>query len=188
MTTSLEVRCLESFPGWLRELASDARVLSAILISESSEGTRRSAALALTYLVKSFDWIDPELEALGLFEDACVVRVLSTRLPAAEWPPEAAEMLDRFTTELPLLLEFLGPEGTSYLDRHVRAIEERYAIDAVRQDPEEAAVLAESVQRWAQGYAPPTLLRDSKELLKLKAFLSSRLAASVPDNEGRVPE
>jgi uncharacterized membrane protein YkvA (DUF1232 family) len=82
--TTLESRCLEAFPGWLRSLADDAQKLAALLEqSGSSPAARRSAASSLNYLFKSLDLIPDGLEDLGLIDDAFVLRVAAALVPEA---------------------------------------------------------------------------------------------------------
>ena len=71
---TLDARCLDSFPNWLRSLAEDARALGAVLEREGSGGAQRRAAAALNYLFKSLDLIPDGLEDLGFIDDAFVVR------------------------------------------------------------------------------------------------------------------
>ena len=183
MTTSIEARCLESFPTWLTVLAHDVRTLAELVASESSEAARRVAAASLSYLVKPLDWTNEGVQELGLFEDACIMRALVAALPAEERAAEASGLFDRFATEAVILLEFLGTEDASRLERHVQILESRSSggsnVENLLSNPEAVATLVNDTQRWADRYSPPVLLRDAKDLLKLKAFLSARLAANV---------
>src|SRR5690349_19526593 len=74
--TTLDSRCLEAFPGWLKSLAEDAQKLASVLEQGgASPAARRGAASALTYLFKSLDLIPDGLEDLGFVDDAFVLRV-----------------------------------------------------------------------------------------------------------------
>ena len=62
----LENRCLDVFPGFLRTLGDDARLLVAVLENPAaSDSARRRSAAALTYLFKSLDLIpeDPSIRS-----------------------------------------------------------------------------------------------------------------------------
>ena len=61
---TLDARCLDAFPNWLRTLGEDARALAAVLEKEGSDGAQRRSAAALNYLFKSLDLIPDGLEDL----------------------------------------------------------------------------------------------------------------------------
>ena len=70
--TTLEARCLDAFPDWLRSLADDARALASVLEGEGAAVAQRRSAAALNYLFKSLDLIPDGLEDLGFIDDAFV--------------------------------------------------------------------------------------------------------------------
>src|SRR6476469_4836450 len=81
---SLDARYLEIFPAFLRSLADDARALGAIVASDAPEETRRYAAAALNYVLKSLDLIPDGIDDLGFLDDACVLRVAAAlAMPSA---------------------------------------------------------------------------------------------------------
>jgi uncharacterized membrane protein YkvA (DUF1232 family) len=71
---TLEARCLDAFPNWLRSLADDARALASVLEADAPDTAQRRSAAALNYLFKSLDLIPDGLEDLGFIDDAFVVR------------------------------------------------------------------------------------------------------------------
>src|SRR5271170_7316452 len=74
--TELQTRCLDTFPEWLRALATDASDVSKLLSSATApEGARRYVAGGLNYLFKSLDLIPDGIEDLGFLDDAFVLRV-----------------------------------------------------------------------------------------------------------------
>src|SRR3954465_11499565 len=78
--STLEVRCLDAFPSWLRTFADDARVLATVLESEGDGILQRRCAGALNYLFKSLDLIPDGLEDLGFMDDAFVLRAAAHSL------------------------------------------------------------------------------------------------------------
>jgi uncharacterized membrane protein YkvA (DUF1232 family) len=179
--TSLESRCLESFPTWLRSLAEDALALAALLEGGASESLRRVAATGLTYLFKSFDLIPDGLEELGYIDDAFVLRVAASRLDTAERGSDSSGTLARLAADAELIAEFLGdsyPALMVYVDELENASARGRSVTEVLSDAEARGELVRSVRHWAAEYAEPTFLRDEKNLVKLRAFLATRLAAS----------
>lgn len=180
--TPLESRCLDSFPDWLGALSEDARALAALLEGNGPEVGRQAAALALTYLLKSLDLIPDGLQDLGLIDDAFVLRVAATRVRAEDRSFDSSGTLARLTSEAGLLAEFLGPEYAR-LERYVDKLEAGSArgrgVSAVMHDPELRAALISDVRRWAEDYEPPAFGRDEKNLVKLRSFLKTRIAAGL---------
>ena len=76
--TDLQTRCLDTFPEWLRTLATDASDLAQVLTAQGTpESVRRYIAGGLNYLFKSLDLIPDGIEDLGFLDDAFVLRVAS---------------------------------------------------------------------------------------------------------------
>lgn len=189
--TTLESRCLDAFPEWLRTLPHDTQVLMRLLEEPRSAGWR-PAATALAYLRKSIDLIPNGLEDLGFIDDACILRVAASRARVGN-PSEA---LTRLAEQAELIREFLGPEY-SRLERVLEDLESRFSGaydrgDEARNSELEGELLSE-LSRWAETYEPPLLARDPLNLIKLRSFLKARIAhalegeSSVPNSEGQPP-
>ena len=177
--TTLDSRCLEAFPGWLRSLADDAQKLAALLEQKgSSAAARGGAASALNYLFKSLDLIPDGLEDLGFIDDAFVLRVAAAQV--AEGERDGDGVLARLAGEAALISEFLGPDDAR-LERYVQKLAEGSARGrSVAQILEDAALCGDfvrEVKQWASGYAAPSFARDTRSLVKLKSFLGTRLPA-----------
>jgi uncharacterized membrane protein YkvA (DUF1232 family) len=181
--TTLEARCLDAFPDWLRSLADDARALASVLEGEGSGILERRSAAALNYLFKSLDLIPDGLEDLGFIDDAFVIRAAadSVRLEAeAELAADASGTLSRLSSEAELVQEFLASEY-GRLSKYVAGLE----LGSVR-GRSVANILAEEgvradfvreVREWAESYVPPSFTRDQRNLVKLRAFLLAKLPA-----------
>ena len=176
--TTLDSRCLEAFPGWLRSLADDAQKLAAALEAGGSGAAARGAAGALNYLFKSLDLIPDGLEDLGFIDDAFVLRAAAAQV--AEGERDAGGVLAKLAGEAELIREFLG-DDYARLDRYVQKLADGSARGrSVAQILEDAAVRGDfvrEVKQWASGYAPPSFARDTRSLVKLKSFLATRLPA-----------
>lgn len=180
--TSLESRCLDAFPAWLHAFADDARALAAVLTTGNSEASRRWAAVALTYLFKSLDLIPDGLEDLGYVDDAFVLRVAAREVPEDERAADASGTMTRLAGDAELVREFLGPSYAE-LERYVRGLESTRArergVTEVLADPALAEELAREVREWSADYAVPAFSRDAKTLIKLRAFLETKLGAGA---------
>ena len=177
--TTLDNRCLEAFPGWLKALADDAQKLAGLLEAKGvSADAQRGAASALNYLFKSLDLIPDGLEDLGFVDDAFVLRVAAAQV--AEGERDGSGVLARLAEEAQLISEFLGPDYAR-LERYVAKLSEGSARGrSVAQILEDAALRADfvrEVKQWASGYAAPSFARDTRSLVKLKSFLGTRLPA-----------
>lgn len=176
--TTLDSRCLEAFPGWLRSLADDAQKLAGLLEQQVAPGAQRGAASALNYLFKSLDLIPDGLEDLGFIDDAFVLRVAAGQVAEAE--RDGGGVLARLAGEAELIREFLGADYAR-LERYVEKLADGSARGrSVAQILEDAAVCGDfvrEVKQWASGYAAPSFARDTRSLVKLKSFLQTRLPA-----------
>lgn len=173
-----ESECLDRFPAWLATLADDARALAAVLETCASEEVRRSAAVALTYIVKSVDLITDGLEQLGYLDDALVARVAASSVSEPERAAETSGTIERLAQESELIRSFLGDEYAR-LEMFVEGLAELSvrgrSVLAVLEDPEIRRELLVDVRAWAQSFVPPSFARDPKNLLKLRSFLATKL-------------
>src|SRR4051812_20693305 len=174
--TELQTRCLDTFPEWLRTLATDASELSQVLASTTaSDTTRRFVAGGLNYLFKSLDLIPDGIEDLGFLDDAFVFRV-SAALAVADGATEVAEL----ASEAELLKEFLGGDYDR-LERFVVALSSGSArgrtVDDIISDAAVCSSFVNDVKGWAQSYVVPSFGRDVKNLVKLRSFLGTKLPA-----------
>lgn len=175
--TTLDSRCLEAFPGWLKSLAEDAQKLAGLLEQgDTSPAALRGAASALNYLFKSLDLIPDGLEDLGFIDDAFVLRVAAAQV--AEGERDAGGVLAKLAQEAALISEFLGTDYER-LERYVDKLGSGSARGrSVAQIIEDAAIRGEFVRevaQWAGSYASPSFARDTRSLVKLKSFLATRL-------------
>jgi len=182
--TELETRCLEAFPQWLRMLGQDATALAQLLSADSlPQVAKKYVAGGLNYLFKSLDLIPDGIEELGFLDDAFVLRIAS-RLALAD-APQAREAdlsgtLSRLSGEAPLIDELLA-QSAARLERFVRELTKGAArgrtVAEILQDPAVLRTFVAEVHSWAKSYTPPSFRRDEKNLIKLKAFLGTKLPA-----------
>ncbi len=181
---TLEVRCLDAFPEWLRTFADDARAFASVLEASESEGSaQRRTAAALNYLFKSLDLIPDGLEDLGFIDDAFVIRVAAQAIQrdAADGAlADSSGSLARLANEAELIQEFL--EGAyERLTRYVAGLEQASVrgrnVETIVSDAAIRAEFVTEVRQWADGYAAPSFTRDERNLVKLRAFLLAKLPA-----------
>lgn len=171
---------LDLFPNWLRSLAADARVLAQAVCDTQLDAEERIwVAGALNYLLKSVDLIPDGVEDLGFLDDAFILRraaleVLRQEGHAAEHHPE----LGRLASEAVDVNEFLGQDadrlGEYVSGLRITSVRGRSPSDIV-EDENLARQVADEAASWAESYQCPTFLRDEKTLVKLKAFLATKL-------------
>ncbi len=177
MTDSLN-RFLDVFPGWLRTLGDDARALGAV-VDAGDEASKRYAATGLNYIFKSLDLIADGVEDIGLCDDAFVIRV-AARLAVEEENAPKEGALDRLADDAKLVEEFLGEGDYGRLVEYVKGLKKSSArgrtVDDILSDAGQKTTFIHEVNAWADGYQVPSFTRDVKTLIKLKAFLSAKLA------------
>jgi len=178
------LRYFEAFPNWLRSLAEDAVALAGILAAESTPGgARRAIAGGLNYLFKSLDLVPDGIDDIGYLDDAFVLRVAARDALAIEGAKNAdlKGVLDRLAGEVTLVESFLGDDHARLVG-YVKDLQKGAARGRTVEDiVNDAAVRKEfvaDVSSFSRGYSAPTFTRDEKTLVKLRAFLASRLPAS----------
>jgi uncharacterized membrane protein YkvA (DUF1232 family) len=179
MEASLETRCLDAFPSWLRSLAQDVRELSSLLGEEGTAHPARARVIAaLNYLFKSLDLIPDGLEDLGFIDDAFVLR--ASALAAMERDGVAVEggILRKLSDEAQLIREFLGPDYER-LERYLGELSQTSArgrkVSELLESAELRSDFVRELGQWADSYVAPSFTRDSRSLVKLRSFLARRL-------------
>jgi uncharacterized membrane protein YkvA (DUF1232 family) len=176
--STLESRCLESFPAWLGTLGADASALANVLESAEAPAILRAAAGALTYLAKSLDLIPDGLEDLGYIDDAFVLRVAAARVPEGLAELDSSGVFARLATDAELIREFLGDDYgrlETYVDKLENGAARGRSVEQALADGEARAGLCRDVRAWAGSYSAPTFARDAKNLVKLRSFMKNRL-------------
>ena len=180
--TELHDRCLDTFPEWLKTLATDAQDLSALLVDGGvPDDVRRLAAGGLNYLFKSLDLIPDGIEDLGYLDDAFVLRV-SAALAMAEAPHlrEANPAIARLASDAKLVADLLGSDYAR-LEKYVVGLKKGAArgrtVDEIVGDSAVRTTFVGELGGWSTSYVAPTFSRDEKNLRKLQSFLSAKLPA-----------
>jgi uncharacterized membrane protein YkvA (DUF1232 family) len=176
---ALDVRYLEVFPSFLRTLGEDAGALGAVVTSDAPEIVRRYVVAGLNYIFKSLDLIPDGIDDLGFLDDAFVLRVAAS-LAAAEAPGAAeSEPLARLVHDAAHVKTFLGdvyPRLETYVKGLLRGAARGRTVDDILGDAQVRETFAYEVAQWAKDYQVPSFSRDVKTLIKLKAFLTAKLA------------
>ena len=177
---------LATFAGWLQGLGEDTRALGLLLEREDApEALRRFAAHALNQLLHVSDLIPEGIEALGLLETAFAFRLLAAR-DCQEQPGLAAEdpsgTLGRLAADAATAAEFLG-EDYARLVAQVDAQRQRSARgrspSELLEMPESRHLALEDARSWAQSYRAPAFGEGSHDLVKLRAFLRTRVRSAA---------
>jgi uncharacterized membrane protein YkvA (DUF1232 family) len=174
--TETDTKCLETFPEWLRTLATDAGDLGEIIADqEVSELQRRLATAALNYLFKSLDLIPDGIEDLGYLDDAFVLRVACS---LAVDEADRAPIVERLAQDASLISDLLGDDYKrleAYVDKLKGGAARGRTVDEILNDESIRRDFLNEVQGWTTSYDPPTFSKDEKNLVKLKSFLSAKL-------------
>ena len=174
---------LDTFAGWLRELADDALALADRLDDESlPTASREYLAGGLNYLFKSLDLIPDGIDDIGYLDDAFVLRVAAD-LALEECSPTASSerefgRLGELAEQTEVLRSFLE-EDYGRLEAYVKGLRTgasrgRSAEDIVA-DPKVREEMRDDVRGFARSYEPPGFRKEEKNLVKLKAFFDAKL-------------
>ncbi|MFO0640154.1 MAG: DUF1232 domain-containing protein [Polyangiaceae bacterium] len=169
---------LEIFPSWLKSLGEDAAELGEVVKGSAPEGARRQAVAGLNYIFKSLDLIPDGIDDLGFCDDAFVLRVAAD-LACAEFPEAKAGVLGRLADDAVHVRDFLGDDYVrleSYVKNLRKGAARGRTVDDIVGDESARTAFLHEVSAWSRDYQVPSFSRDVKTLIKLKAFLSAKLA------------
>ncbi len=175
---SLDARYLEIFPSFLRTLGEDAGALGEVVASDAPEGVRRYVTSGLNYIFKSLDLIPDGIDDLGFLDDAFVLRVAAA-LALDDEPTAREGVLARLADESKSVRDFLGevyPRLEAYVEGLRRGAARGRTVDDIVEQAPIRLTFVQEVAAWSKDYQVPTFTRDVKTLIKLKAFLSAKLA------------
>lgn len=171
-------RFLDVFPDWLRTLGEDAVALGAIVDGDANEETRRLVASSLNYIFKSLDLIPDGIDDLGFCDDAFVIRVAAAL--SCEGGARREGTLGRLADEAKQVRDFLDEADYARLVAYVSELQKGAArgrtVEDIMTDASLRAAFVHEIHAWAEEYRVPPFSRDVKTLIKLKAFLSAKLA------------
>lgn len=172
------VRFLDVFPVWLRTLGEDAGALGGVVTADAGEEVKKYVISGLNYIFKSLDLIPDGIDDLGFCDDAFVLRVAASL--ACETDGAARDgVVGRLAGEAKDVEEFLGddyPRLVSYVKGLRKGAARGRTVDDIMTDESARSAFVHEVGAWAKDYQVPTFTRDVKTLIKLKAFLSAKLA------------
>lgn len=171
---------LDLFPKWLRSLGSDARAVVQALCDVQLEVEERIwVASAVNYLLRSVDLIPDGIEDLGFLDDAFVLRRAALEVARQQGNAASAHpILAELARDAIDVNEFLAEEaerlGEYVSGLRIVAVRGR-TPSAIVEDENLARQVADDTASWAESYVCPTFLRDEKTLVKLRAFLKTKL-------------
>jgi len=172
------VRYLDVFPEWLRTLGEDAAALGEIAKDAQDNDTGRYVVAGLNYVFKSLDLIADGIDDVGFCDDAFVIRVGAALAVKAD-PSANDGIVGKLAADAAIVEEFLEedyPKLVEYVQGLRRGAARGRTVDDIIGDSAVREVFVQEVFAWAQDYKVPSFTRDVKTLIKLKAFLSAKLA------------
>ena len=182
MSDAIDPRFLEIFPSWLSSLGEDAAALGDTIgkqaAAKAHDGARRYLIAGLNYIFKSLDLIPDGIDDLGFCDDAFVIRVAAAL--ACEGEPAAKEgVVGRLAEDAHAVEDFLGddyPRLVAYVKGLRKGAARGRTVDDIMTDVSARTSFVHEVTAWSKEYQVPSFTRDVKTLIKLKAFLSAKLA------------
>lgn len=171
---------LDLFPSWLRTLASDVQALTPGLCDDRLETEERIwIASAINYVLRSVDLIPDGIEDLGFLDDAFVLRCAAFEVArqqgtSASLHPILADLARDAVDINAFLAEDAGRLSEYVSGLRIVSVRGR-TPSAIVEDENLSRQVAEEATSWAESYICPTFSRDEKTLVKLKAFLKTKL-------------
>jgi uncharacterized membrane protein YkvA (DUF1232 family) len=174
---------LDTLEAWLASLPDDIRCFSAIAADESiPAGARRIAAGVINYLFKSIDLIPDGIDDIGTIDDVMTLRLGAALIKAEEVErsqPEAGRTLGHLAEEASVVREILGADLHERFARYTSALKTMSSRGRGAQDVvDNAQMLHEmivEVGSFCTGYTIPSFEKSERTLIKLRAFLDTRL-------------
>lgn len=176
--TAALVRFLDVFPDWLRTLGEDADALATIVTAPSNDEVARYVVSGLNYIFKSLDLIPDGIDDLGFCDDAFVLRVAASLACEADGASREG-VLGRLAGEAKQVEEFLEgdyPRLVAYVKGLRKGAARGRTVEDIMSDASVQAAFVQEVTAWASEYRVPPFTREVKTLIKLKAFISAKLA------------
>ncbi len=180
--SEIEASCLKKFGVWLQELPEDARLLAKLsLHNQVDDSSRRQLVSALNYLFKSVDLIPDGIEDLGYMDDAFVLRLTASLVGA-----ERAELLEldstgvlrRLAADAELVEGFLEGDYARAV-RFVKGLGSTEArgrsVDEIVAETSALEQFVDEVEQWSQSFESLAFKQDEKNLIRLRAFLQTKL-------------
>ena len=171
-------RYLDVFPAWLRTLGEDAGALGGVIAAEGNDEVKRYVTSGLNYIFKSLDLIPDGIDDLGFCDDAFVIRVAAALALEAE-PSANDGIVARLAEDAKAVEDFLGddyPRLVAYVKGLRKGAARGRTVEDIMTDASARTSFVHEVAAWAKEYQVPSFTRDVKTLIKLKAFLSAKLA------------
>ena len=171
-------RYLDVFPTWLRTLGEDAGALGGVISADGNDEVKRYVTSGLNYIFKSLDLIPDGIDDLGFCDDAFVIRVAASL--ALEAAPTANDgIVGRLAEDAKAVEDFLGddyPRLVAYVKGLRKGAARGRTVEDIMTDVSARTSFVHEVAAWSKEYQVPSFTRDVKTLIKLKAFLSAKLA------------
>jgi uncharacterized membrane protein YkvA (DUF1232 family) len=173
---------LDRFPTWLRSLGEDAERLGQLAAHPELQETSRQALVAgINYVFRSLDLVPDGIDDIGYLDDAFVLRVASEQAlheSSGQLPDEPLRMLERLGEEAAMIESFLGSDYAR-LANYVRALRRvtvrGRSVADILHDAEVSAAFTADLRGFARGYEAPSMPREDKYLVKLRAFFDAKL-------------
>jgi uncharacterized membrane protein YkvA (DUF1232 family) len=174
----IDPRYLEMFPQWLRSLGEDAAAVGDILAeSAGDDAATRSLVAGVQYIFKTLDLIPDGVDDLGYMDDAFVLRV-ACALAVAARPDLKRGVIERLTDDARAVQSFLEADYVrleSYVEGLCKGAARGRTTDEIARSAEARKAFLTDVRQWSAAYQAPSFTRDPKTLIKLRAFLNTKL-------------
>lgn len=173
--------CLETFPGWLRNLGQEAEALGELLNLELPKDAHEAIAGGLNYLFKSLDLIPDGIDDIGYLDDAFVLRVasdLATREDLSGASVEDTRIAQQLASDCDLIRDFLEKDYErleSYVTGLKRGAARGRAVTDILGDGSVKAEFLGDLRAFASSYESPAFAQEEKNLIKLRAFFDAKL-------------
>jgi uncharacterized membrane protein YkvA (DUF1232 family) len=174
-----ESKYLDTFPGWLHSLGSDAEELGALLeVDDVPVDAHEAIAGGLNYLFKSLDLIPDGIDDIGYLDDAFVLRVSAELATRETFDQSKSPVVERLAGDCDVIRSFLDKDYDR-LEAYVKGLRKgaargRSVADIMRDRTVRQDFLSD-LRGFAKSYESPSFSREEKNLIKLRAFFDAKL-------------
>lgn len=176
-------KCLELFQKWLETLGTDVQtIMEALKQDNLPPAAKRPLVGCLNYLFKALDLIPDGVEDIGYIDDAIIIRMAAKSALEGDLGSVDEAMksrLQQLADDMETVAEFLDQPLLERLEKYAAKLSRGAAkgrtVDEIIEESSTFESFSADVEKFVLDYIAPDFHSDENSLVKLKAFLDSKL-------------
>ena len=176
-------KCLEQFPKWLETHGTDVHTIVEALKRDTLAPAAKPPLVGwLNYLFKALDLIPDGVEDIGYIDDAIILRMAAKSALEGDLgsvDDGLKSRLQQLADDTETVAEFLDQSLLERLEKYAAKLSRGAArgrtVDEIIEESEVFESFTADVEKFVRDYVAPDFQSDENSLVKLKAFLDSKL-------------